>query len=325
MSDKRRISVIVPVYRVEEYLDRCVRSITGQTYTELEILLIDDGSPDRCPEMCDTWARKDPRIRVIHKENGGLSDARNAGLAAASGTYIAFVDSDDWIGPEMLERLLFSMEKEKSDIAACAVMKVWDDGREELFTVRANTVLDRLEAQRALLYETLLKQPVWYKLYKREKISGIPFKTGKYHEDVYWSYQALGAAERVSLTGYTGYFYTQRAQSIMGKAYSLDRLDVLGALEERYAYFQKFFPELEREARLNILSVCIYHAQMALRYLEGSERKQAFRMLNDLKSRYSFTWKDSADLKASHRIWIQIGRHSLKTAARIRNILRIGL
>jgi glycosyltransferase involved in cell wall biosynthesis len=291
----------------------------------LQIVLINDGSTDDSWTVLQELAHEDKRIETYSQPNCGVATTRNRLLDKVRGDFVLFVDSDDWIGPEMLERLLFSMEKEKSDIAACAVMKVWDDGREELFTVRANTVLDRLEAQRALLYETLLKQPVWYKLYKREKISGIPFKTGKYHEDVYWSYQALGAAERVSLTGYTGYFYTQRAQSIMGKAYSLDRLDVLGALEERYAYFQKFFPELEREARLNILSVCIYHAQMALRYLEGSERKQAFRMLNDLKSRYSFTWKDSADLKASHRIWIQIGRHSLKTAARIRNILRIGL
>ena len=91
------ISVIVPVYQVEEYLDRCVQSIVDQTYTNLEIILVDDGSPDRCPQMCDEWAKRDSRIRVIHKENGGLSDARNAGMQAASGTYIAFVDSDDWV------------------------------------------------------------------------------------------------------------------------------------------------------------------------------------------------------------------------------------
>ena len=95
-----RISVIVPIYKVEAYLDKCVQSIVDQTYTNLEIILVDDGSPDRCGQMCDAWAAKDSRIRVVHKENGGLSDARNAGLEIATGTYIAFVDSDDWVSVE---------------------------------------------------------------------------------------------------------------------------------------------------------------------------------------------------------------------------------
>ena len=130
VSNKACISVIVPVYKVEPYLDRCVQSVVNQTYPNLEIILVDDGSPDQCPVMCDTWAKKDPRIRVIHKKNGGLSDARNAGMAAASGEYISFVDSDDWIAPEMLERLVKALERDDSDIAACAVEMVWEDGRE---------------------------------------------------------------------------------------------------------------------------------------------------------------------------------------------------
>ena len=100
------ISVIVPVYKVEPYLDKCVRSIVDQTYQNLEIILVDDGSPDRCGEICDAWAAKDSRIRVIHKENGGLSDARNAGMAVATGKYMGFVDSDDYIAPDMYRLLL---------------------------------------------------------------------------------------------------------------------------------------------------------------------------------------------------------------------------
>ena len=118
------ISVIVPVYRTEAYLDRCIESIVDQTYTNLEIILVDDGSPDRCPQMCDEWARRDTRIRVIHKKNGGLSDARNAGMAAATGEYIGFVDSDDWIKPDMFRLLYEKMEQMQSDIAACGVEMV---------------------------------------------------------------------------------------------------------------------------------------------------------------------------------------------------------
>ena len=103
------ISVIVPIYGVEAYLDKCVQSVASQTYTDLEIILVDDGSPDGCPAMCDAWAKKDRRITVVHKPNGGLSDARNSGLNVAKGDYISFVDSDDWIAPTMLESMLSAL------------------------------------------------------------------------------------------------------------------------------------------------------------------------------------------------------------------------
>ena len=112
------ISIIVPVYQVEPYLNRCVRSLLEQTYTDVEIILVDDGSPDGCPTLCDAWAGKDARVRVIHKPNGGLSDARNAGLTVARGEEIAFVDSDDWVDPDMLERLYNQMEETGADLVA---------------------------------------------------------------------------------------------------------------------------------------------------------------------------------------------------------------
>ena len=121
MNNNPKISVIVPVYKVEKYLDRCVESIVNQTYKNLEIILVDDGSPDNCPVMCDEWAEKDERIRVIHKENGGLADARNAGMNIATGDYIGFVDSDDWIEPNMYEVLLKNALKYDADISRCGL------------------------------------------------------------------------------------------------------------------------------------------------------------------------------------------------------------
>ena len=119
------ISVIVPVYRVEEFLDKCIKSIVNQTYHNLQIILVDDGSPDFCGEICENWAKVDDRIIVIHKENGGLSDARNAGLAIATGDYIAFVDSDDWIEPRMYEVMLSIIKKERADIVACGFIDTY--------------------------------------------------------------------------------------------------------------------------------------------------------------------------------------------------------
>jgi glycosyltransferase involved in cell wall biosynthesis len=116
--EKPLITVIVPVYNVEQYLDKCIKSITAQTYDNLEIILVDDGSPDSCPQLCDSWAQSDSRIKVIHKQNGGLSSARNAGIAAMSGEYVCFIDSDDWIEPDMLE-IMFDNIKDGSDVVVC--------------------------------------------------------------------------------------------------------------------------------------------------------------------------------------------------------------
>ena len=164
-----KISVIVPVYKVEAYLDKCVRSIMDQTYRNLEIILVDDGSPDDCPAMCDAWAEKDSRIRVIHKENGGLSDARNAGMAVATGEYIGFIDSDDYIAPDMYRLLLERMTADGSDIAACGVEMVFEDGTPpRMLTPTGSHVLDNGQAMEAIIREDLLKQPVWYKLYRTD-------------------------------------------------------------------------------------------------------------------------------------------------------------
>ncbi len=326
INEKPLISVIVPVFKVEPYLDRCVQSIVDQTYQNLEIILVDDGSPDNCPAMCDNWAEKDSRIKVIHKENGGLSDARNAGMVVAIGEYIAFVDSDDWIAPEMLERLLYAMDRDQSDIAACSVKMVWEDGKpDELLTVQMNCILDRMEAQYALLEESYLKQPVWYKLYRRETIENIPFEVGKYHEDVFWSYQAVGAAEKVSIIDYVGYYYTQRSGSIMGEGYSLRRLDAIEAYEKRYQYISAHFPELESEARISIVNACIYHSQMALRYLTKEQKIEALRYLVGVKKKYPLRKDDYSGLKYTHRIWMALAGISLPGTAMVKNIMRIGV
>ena len=319
------ISVIIPVYKVELYLERCVQSIVKQTYTNLEIILVDDGSPDNCPAMCDSWAERDSRIKVIHKENGGLSDARNAGMVIAEGKYISFIDSDDWIAPEMLERLHDALEKDKSDIAACTVEMVWEDKTpEKLLTVQENRVLGRQEAQEALLLETKLKQPVWYKLYKREVLEGILFEKGKQHEDVFWSYQVIGNAAQVSLIDYIGYYYWQRQNSIMGESYSLKHLDAIEAYCDRYEYIKKQFPTLESKARVRILAACIYQGQMALLYLSKQERTEAFSVLEEVKEKYPIQRSDLNGMKTTHKLWLQIGKHSLKSVCRVKNVLKVG-
>ena len=320
------ISVIVPVYKVEKYLDRCVQSIVDQTYSNLEIILVDDGSPDNCPAMCDIWAEKDDRIQVIHKENGGLSDARNAGMAVVTGTYISFIDSDDYIAPEMLERLVKAMEDDHSDIAACAVEMVRENGDPwKLLTVKTNCVLNQIEAQKALLDESLLKEPVWYKLYKNDLIQEIPFERGKYHEDVFWSYQAIGKAQCISLIDYVGYYYTQRDGSIMGQDFSLKRLDAVEAYEKRLRYFAEKYPTLEKEMRKKLFSACIYYGQRVLECTNEEGKKQGFSYLEIIAKKYPLPRSAYATDKITHRLWFAMGGVSLRGVCDLKNFLKIGI
>ena len=325
MSVKQTISVIVPVNKVERFLDRCISSIVDQSYSDLEIILIDDGSPDNCPAICDAWAQRDKRIIVVHKENGGLSSARNTGIAKASGDYIAFIDSDDWIAPEMMEKLMEALREDGSDIAACTVQTVFENGiYGPLLTVQKRGVLDQSEAQKALLQESLLKQPVWYKLYRRKIVQDILFEAGRAHEDVFWSYQAIGRARRVSLIDYVGYYYYQRADSIMGKEYSLKRLDAIEAYENRYDYIAEHFPELESMARVAIVNACIYHGQMALKHLTKEEQNKVFIYLNEVKTRHIIHYCDYSDMKLTHQVWLCISRVSLKLVCILKNMGHIG-
>lgn len=325
--NKQLISVIIPIYNVEPYLDRCVQSVIDQTYRSLEIILVDDGSPDHCSAMCDAWAKKDPRIKVIHKVNGGLSDARNAGLAIATGELISFVDSDDWLAPAFYERLTKALDEDQSDIAACTVEMVWEDGTpSRLLTVQENRILERTDAELALLNENQLKDPVWYKLYKKHVLDEIVFEAGKQHEDVYWTYQVVGNAKRVSLIDYVGYYYWQRNTGIMGNnSYTVKRLDAIEAFEQRYAYIAKEFPELERIAKRGIVGACIYHGQMVLRYLPKQEQKSAFSYLEQVNRRYPLNKSDYQGIKATHQLWLTMAQCSLKLVCHVKNILKVGL
>ena len=317
------ISVIVPVYKVEPYLDKCISSIANQTYKNLEIILVDDGSPDNCPAMCDAWAEKDSRIRVIHKPNGGLSDARNAGMAVATGELMAFVDSDDWIVPDMYEYLYQRLTEDNSDIAACGVQMVWENKTpSRMLTRDGNCVLNQEEAMRAIIEESWLKQPVWYKLYKTALVRDILFPKGKCHEDVFWSYQAVGSAKKVSVSDHVGYYYLQRGGSIMGAGYSLKRLDAVEAKVQRCTYIQERFPALSPLAVKDLWITCIYQGQLAMRTLGKTEAEKILAHFENVMERHPFQMEGCS---AKERLWLNMAKRSLMAACRVRNALKTGL
>lgn len=319
--DAPLISVIVPVYNVEAYLDRCVQSIVDQTYRNLEIILVDDGSPDRCPAMCDAWAVKDSRIRVIHKKNGGLSDARNAGVKASAGTYIGFVDSDDYIAAEMYQLLLERIDSDNSDIAACGVKMIWENSAaSQMLTCSGSCVLDRDAAMEAVIRESWLKQPVWYKLYRADMIRDILFPVGKYHEDVFWTWRVVARARQISVFDTPCYNYVQRDGSIMAETYSLRRLDAIEAKSQRLTYLKEQYPNLAELGTTELMFSCLYHGQLAQKWLTSHERKLALGSLRSTLKRYGIPKQQSF----VNRCWLGMAKINLSFICRIRTTLGIG-
>jgi len=240
---KEIISVIVPIYSVEKYLSRCIESIINQTYRNIEIILVNDGSPDNCGQICDEYAKKDERIYVIHKKNGGLSDARNAGLKIAKGEYISFVDSDDWIHEKYIEKLYDLITKSNADISMCDFIKTSDDNVKVDNSNEEITEYSNIEALDLLMGGKLNVQFVvsWGKLYKRRLFENIKFPIGRIHEDEFTTYKLLYKAKKIVFTTSKLLFYWQREDSIMGTGeYNIkNRLDALDAFEERAVFFNK--------------------------------------------------------------------------------------
>lgn len=317
------ISVIVPVYKVEAYLDKCVSSIVNQTYKNLQIILVDDGSPDSCPDICDEWAKKDSRIKVIHKENGGLSDARNAGLCAATGNYISFADSDDYLEPEFFKTLSDMLLKNDSDIAECAVRLVDESGLElRLRGIGRDITLNKTEALCRLVKEDGVYQTVWNKLYKKELLGGIPFEKGRLHEDEFFTYKVFDRINKISICSKPLYNYLQRSSSIMGSGYSLGRCDALDARFERMLYLQKYPATAALTARL-ISFDYMYHLQKAILHLKGDEQKYAIKKIMRFKKQTPKL--DYSGISLKNRIWLMLFNIFPRHTARIRNALKIGI
>ena len=211
------ITVVVPIYKVERYLRRCVDSILLQTYKNLEIILVDDGSPDSCPLICDEYADIDKRVRVIHKSNGGLSDARNAGIEVANGKYIAFVDSDDYIDERMYEVLYKNLTDNNADISVCEFVKIHDGARIDSSPIKESVKLFNKLQTMNNLYDDLYLQTVvaWNKLYKKDIFKSIIYPFGKINEDEYVIHLILNSANNVVYTNLQLYYYVQRTDSIV--------------------------------------------------------------------------------------------------------------
>lgn len=317
MMENSLISVIVPVYKVEPYLHRCVDSILAQTYINLEIFLVDDGSPDNCGKICDEYAKKDSRIKVIHKKNGGLSDARNVAIDMAKGEYITFIDSDDFVASDYVETLYHLIEKYQCKVGV-AWLRTFHEGCE------ADTkqppyiekVFDRMEGIENMFYQELFDTAAWCKIYHRSLFeTGIRYPFGLIYEDLPTTYLLFLQADKVAFCNHIIYNYLLRANSIEGQPFRANKLDsALKILEMILSHANELKP-IEKAVRCRLLSFCL-HILLEMPAGYPDKRKQ---VLIDYVKRNR--WKVLADTRARKkaRIGALISYLGLNTARRILN------
>ena len=258
------VSVIVPVYGVEQYLERCVDSILAQTYGNLEVILVDDGSPDACPLICDRYAEMDGRVVVIHKENGGLSDARNRGLDEASGEYVTFVDSDDYIEENCVEMMLSGRVGHGADISCGKHRVVYPNTVLNEYTGRSY-VLSPEQAFEMMLYGDDMDVSAWAKLYRRKLFEGIRYPVGRNFEDTATTYRLIDRAGVIYLDSRPVYNYVIRPSSITTSRYTAKKMELIDATKDMTEMISEKYPSLGGACRrrmiysyLSTLSATIY-------------------------------------------------------------------
>ena len=325
MTDLPLISVVVPVYRVEKYLDHCIQSIAEQTYSNLEILLVDDGSPDGSGAICDRWAARDSRIRVFHKQNAGAGAARNTALDAARGEIITFVDSDDYLHPNMFSHLCGLM-KDGVEIAECEIgITERDDLAMDDGTGAEILVCETEEALRLHIQDEVFRQTPPNKLYRRECVGDIRFPEGNLIDDEFFTYKVLGNARKLAHSCACMYAYRQQSGSAMHKPYSLRRLQGLDAKLQRLGYFEQRFPGLVREAKADLLMTCLGAMQGCLRSLNGEEMDAARKKMNEIMTQIT-PLEIPEGTPAKRKLLLKTARGHLEGTAKILNyLIDIGL
>jgi len=233
-----KVSVIVPIYNVEPYLDRCVKSIVNQTHKNLEIILVNDGSPDRCPQICDEWQKRDDRIKVIHKTNGGIASARNTGLDNAAGDFISFIDSDDFITDNFIETLYNLCAEYNCDIAQCNFIKVYNDDIIPCAQEDNIRVFSNIEMLHNIYNELYVPTIVpANKLYKKHLFESIRYPTGNTHDDEATIHKVIHRAGKIAVSEKKMYMYYQNSGGAILSKYNRKRLGYIEALEDRIQYF----------------------------------------------------------------------------------------
>lgn len=287
------ISIIVPIYKVEKYLEKCIGTIMDQTYKNIEIILVDDGSPDNSPQICDEYAKKDSRIIVIHQKNGGLSNARNSALNIAKGEYIGFVDGDDYIANDMYETLYNAIKENNAQMAICRAFNVNENGELMQDEIQPDIkedikVFTKYEAMKEMLFDKNIRGYVWSKLFKRDCFENLRFPEGRNYEDIAISIKCFEKTDRIVYVNKQIYYYVQRENSIDHVKSEKNLRDAIEVSYERYKYVKENYPELRK---YNIYAfihriLCAYKDLKKMNYMDVYYCKEYVNMIQELKEDY---------------------------------------
>lgn len=278
------ISVIVPVYKVERYINRCIESILNQSFKDYELILVDDGSPDKCGKICDEYAEKKDNIYVIHKANGGLSDARNAGIEWAiensNSEWITFIDSDDWIHKDYLKLLYDAAERLQVGVSICGFSRVTDEDMQNLPEV-VDGVPKLWNTEDFFIERNVNAVVAWGKLYKKSLWKNIRYPYGKLHEDEFTTYKLLFQRDKVAVLDTELYFYYKNENGIMNSKWSPKRLDAIEAMQERMHFFATDAKYSKVYAwNINaLLSNCYWNYKIIFEEKQLNERKKYLRRI----------------------------------------------
>ncbi len=315
------VSIIVPVYKVEEYLKRCVDSILNQTFKDYELILVDDGSPDNCPKMCDEFAEKYSQIKVIHQKNGGLSAARNTGiewvLANSDSEWITFIDSDDWIHPQYLESLYEANKVNKTDISFGYDMIA------EKYIVKNESVpkneIYSIETEAAFIDKRLDSNAACSRLFRKYLFEDIRFPIGKLHEDRFTSYKAYFKVNKVSVVPFPVYYYFVNDTGIVHSEWSVGRMDDLEAAENQLEFFKTNNYD---KAFVHILKEYIHLMIVSLRYLKSHKSYDKYEKI--IKKKLRKTLKNhNEELGMSFKNDFNTYKYAYPIRAKIYNRIKI--
>lgn len=273
--EREKISVIVPVHNVEKYLPACLDSLVGQTYRNLEIILVDDGSPDSSGKICDEYAKKDSRIRVIHKENAGVAMARNTGLECATGEYVSFVDSDDWLSKNTYRILYRGLKKYQAQCSVGRCVHVTDDEGKLTYEKRKKCSIRRDDSREAMKHVLLEGSAIWNRLFKREVFDTVRFRKGRVNDDESAALYAYERCNRVVFLDRYTYFYRLRKNSITTSAFSLRNLDTYYNAQDNFVFIKEKAPELMPFAQRRSIEMLLYcYIKMRLKREKSLEECQ---------------------------------------------------
>lgn len=304
------ISLVVPIYNVEKYLDKCIKSLIDQTYNNIEIILVNDGSTDNSIEICEKWRKLDSRIIIINKENGGLSDARNFGINVANGRYLCFIDSDDFVGKDMIKKLYESIKKYKADISICNRYHIFDNGN-KFIKFKQNEddlVMTNEEAIFQMNNFEYFDMSVCTKMFKKELFDDLKFPKGKISEDFYVMYKLLDKSTVIIYISEPLYYYYQRSGSI-SKNREIN-YDFIKAAYEQCQYVEKKYPNLKNCVRSAYVSANMTSYNMVIAQKGKIPKNVINKLKSEVKENYEFV-KNNKDLGKMKKFQTFLFVHSI--------------